>query len=110
MSPVGGVGINLAIQDAVAAANILAPVLQQRVPRLADLKRVQARREFPTKVIQALQVAAQNAMLAPTLYATETPKPPWIFRLLNAWPWLRQFPARLIGVGVRPEHVRIKAD
>jgi 2-polyprenyl-6-methoxyphenol hydroxylase-like FAD-dependent oxidoreductase len=109
MSPIGGVGINLAIQDAVATANILGPVLQKRVPRLSDLGRVQARREFPTKVIQGFQVAAQNALLAPTLRATQTPKPPWIFRLLNAWPWARQFPARFIGMGVRPEHVQLKA-
>jgi 2-polyprenyl-6-methoxyphenol hydroxylase-like FAD-dependent oxidoreductase len=109
MSPIGGVGINLAIQDAVAAANILAPVLKKGSPKLPDLAKVQARREFPTKVIQAFQVAAQNALLAPTLRATRTPKPPWIFRLLNAWPWARQFPARFIGLGVRPEHVRLPA-
>jgi len=109
MSPIGGVGINLAIQDAVATANILGPVLQKRVPRLSDLEKVQARREFPTKVIQSFQVAAQNALLAPTLRATQTPKPPWIFRLLNAWPWARQFPARFIGMGVRPEHVQLKS-
>jgi 2-polyprenyl-6-methoxyphenol hydroxylase-like FAD-dependent oxidoreductase len=109
MSPIGGVGINLAIQDAVATANILGPVLQQGAPSLADLAKVQARREFPTKVIQAFQVAAQNALLAPTLQSKETPKAPWVFRLLNAWPWARQFPARFIGLGVRPEHVRLKA-
>jgi 2-polyprenyl-6-methoxyphenol hydroxylase-like FAD-dependent oxidoreductase len=109
MSPIGGVGINLAIQDAVATANILGPVLQKRVPKLSDLEKVQARREFPTKVIQDFQVAAQNALLAPTLRATQTPKPPWIFRLLNAWPWARQFPARFIGMGIRPEHVQLKA-
>jgi len=108
MSPIGGVGINLAIQDAVATANILGPVLQKGVPKFSDLKRVQARREFPTKVIQAFQVAAQNLMLAPTLAATETPAPPWIVKLLNGWPWLRQFPARFIGMGVRPEHVRLR--
>jgi 2-polyprenyl-6-methoxyphenol hydroxylase-like FAD-dependent oxidoreductase len=109
MSPIGGVGINLAIQDAVAAANILGPVLQQGTPTLADLAKVQARREFPTRVIQAVQVAAQNALLAPTLQSKETPRPPWIFRLLDAWPWARQFPARFIGLGVWPEHVRLKA-
>ena len=108
MSPIGGVGINLAIQDAVAAANLLGPVLQRRVPRFADLRRVQARRAFPTRVIQAFQVAAQNFMLAPTLASMQTPKPPFLVRLLNGWPWLRQFPARFIGMGVRPEHVRIK--
>jgi 2-polyprenyl-6-methoxyphenol hydroxylase-like FAD-dependent oxidoreductase len=108
MSPIGGVGINLAIQDAVAAANILAPVLQKRAPELRDLERVQQRREFPTRVIQALQVAAQNRLLAPTLASNRTPTPPFIFRLLNDWPWLRQFPARIIGLGVRPEHVRLQ--
>jgi 2-polyprenyl-6-methoxyphenol hydroxylase-like FAD-dependent oxidoreductase len=108
MSPIGGVGINLAIQDAVATANILGPVLQKRVPKFSDLKRVQQRREFPTKVIQAFQVMAQNRLLAPTLAATETPRPPFLFRLLNDWPWARQFPARFLGMGVRPEHVRLQ--
>ncbi len=107
MSPVGGVGINLAIQDAVATANLLGPILQRRVPNFAELKTVQARREFPTKVIQFFQVAAQTMMLAPTLRATATLKPPMFVKLLNAWPWLRQFPARFIGVGVRPEHVKL---
>jgi 2-polyprenyl-6-methoxyphenol hydroxylase-like FAD-dependent oxidoreductase len=108
MSPAAGVGINLAIQDAVAAANILGPVLQKGVPGLRDLKKVQKRREFPTKVIQAFQVAAQNFMLAPTLAAVQTPKPPLFVKMLNAWPWARQFPARLMGMGVRPEHVRLR--
>jgi 2-polyprenyl-6-methoxyphenol hydroxylase-like FAD-dependent oxidoreductase len=108
MSPIGGVGINLAIQDAVAAANILGPVLQKGVPSLRDLKKVQKRREFPTKVIQAFQVAAQNFMLAPTLAAVQTPGAPLFVKMLNAWPWARQFPARLIGMGVRPEHVRLR--
>jgi 2-polyprenyl-6-methoxyphenol hydroxylase-like FAD-dependent oxidoreductase len=107
MSPIGGVGINLAIQDAVAAANILGPVLQKGTPRFADLKKVQARREFPVRVIQGFQVMAQNFMLAPTLAATQTPRPPWIVKLFDGWPWLRQFPARFIGMGIRPEHVRI---
>ena len=107
MSPIGGVGINLAIQDAVATANILGPVLQKGAPKFSDLKKIQAPREFTTKVIQAFQVAAQNFMLAPTLAATETPKAPFLFKLLDAWPWARQFPARLIGMGVRPEHVKL---
>jgi 2-polyprenyl-6-methoxyphenol hydroxylase-like FAD-dependent oxidoreductase len=107
MSPIGGVGINLAIQDAVATANLLGPILQRRTPSFAELKTVQARRAFPTKVIQSFQVAAQNLMLAPTLLATATPKPPMFVKLLNAWPWLRQFPARFIGMGVRPEHVEL---
>ena len=107
MSPIGGVGINLAIQDAVATANILAPVLQERAPKFSDLQKVQRRREFPTKVIQAFQIAAQNRLLAPSLAATRTPRPPFLFRVLNSSPWLRQFPARFIGLGVRPEHVRL---
>ncbi len=107
MSPIGGVGINLAIQDAVATANILAPVLRRGVPTFRDLKKVQKRRQFPTNVIQGFQVMAQKLILAPTLAAMKTPKPPGIVRLLNAWPWARQFPARFIGMGVRPEHVRL---
>jgi 2-polyprenyl-6-methoxyphenol hydroxylase-like FAD-dependent oxidoreductase len=108
MSPVGGVGINLAIQDAVAAANILGPVLQRGVPKFADLKKVQRRREFPTRVIQAFQVFAQNRFLAPTLSGAVTPRAPWFVRLLNGWPWARQFPARFLGVGVRPEQVQLR--
>ena len=110
MSPIGGVGINLAIQDAVAAANILAPILLKDVPGLHDLEKVQARREFPTKVIQAFQVAAQNFLLATTLTAMRTPRPPLLVKALNRWPWLRQFPARFIGMGVRPEHVKLRVD
>jgi 2-polyprenyl-6-methoxyphenol hydroxylase-like FAD-dependent oxidoreductase len=107
MSPIGGVGINLAIQDAVATANILSPVLTRGVPTFRDLKKIQKRREFPTKVIQGFQVMAQKLVLAPTLAAMKTPKPPRIVRLLNAWPWARQFPARFIGMGVRPEHIKL---
>jgi 2-polyprenyl-6-methoxyphenol hydroxylase-like FAD-dependent oxidoreductase len=107
MSPVGGVGINLAIQDAVAAANILAPALRSGPPSLGELAKVQARRQLPTRVIQAFQVAAQQRLLAPTLAATQTPNPPFIIKALDRWPWLRQFPARLVGMGVRPEHVRL---
>jgi 2-polyprenyl-6-methoxyphenol hydroxylase-like FAD-dependent oxidoreductase len=107
MSPIGGVGINLAIQDAVATANLLGPALQKGVPDLAVLNTVQARREFPTKVIQAFQVAAQNRILAPTLASMQTPEPPLLVKILNGWPWLQQFPARFIGMGVRPEHVSL---
>jgi 2-polyprenyl-6-methoxyphenol hydroxylase-like FAD-dependent oxidoreductase len=108
MSPIGGVGINLAIQDAVATANLIGPKLQHGTPSFDDLKSVQARRQFPTKVIQAFQVAAQNLLLAPTLRATATPKPPFFVKLFDAVPWLRQLPARFIGMGVRPEHVKLK--
>lgn len=107
MSPAGGVGINLAIQDAVATANLVGPVLQRGVPKFSDLRKVQKRRELPTRLIQRFQIFAQDMMLAPTLRSKETPKVPQVVRLLNAWPWLRQFPARLIGIGPRPEHVRL---
>jgi 2-polyprenyl-6-methoxyphenol hydroxylase-like FAD-dependent oxidoreductase len=109
MSPVGGVGINLAIQDAVATANLVGPVLQAGVPRLSDLNRVQKRREWPTRVIQAAQVIAQDKMLAPTIQGERAPEPPLIVKLLNAWPALRKYPAQFVGVGVRPEHVELKA-
>ena len=108
MSPAGGVGINLAIQDAVATANILGPVLLKSVPKLSDLKKVQKRRAFPTRIIQTFQLFVQNVMLAPTLRAKQTPKVPFVVRLLNAWPWARQWPARLLGIGPRPEHVRLQ--
>ncbi len=109
MSPVGGVGINLAIQDAVAAANILAPILVRRRPRLSELSRVQKRRTFPTRVVQRVQIFAQNNVLAKTIRNQATPRPPWPLYVLDRWKWLRQWPARFIGIGVRPEHVRTKA-
>jgi 2-polyprenyl-6-methoxyphenol hydroxylase-like FAD-dependent oxidoreductase len=106
MSPIGGIGINLAIQDAVAAANILAPVFAHGSPSLADLKRVQQRREFPTKMTQRLQMAIQNVVMTRVLAATRDPKPPLPVRLLNRFPVLRRIPARVVGMGFRPEHVR----
>jgi 2-polyprenyl-6-methoxyphenol hydroxylase-like FAD-dependent oxidoreductase len=108
MSPVGGVGINLAIQDAVAAANLLAPTLmKRRVPSLRLLNRVEQRRRFPTRATQWFQVQVQNRVLAPSFTRSQsTPRPPFALRLLNAIPWLRRFPARLVGLGVRPEHVQ----
>jgi len=105
MSPVGGVGINLAIQDAVAAANILAAPLRERRLTLADLQRVQKRREWPTRVTQRLQLAVQNRVIRSVLGATAPVKPPLAVRLLARIPRLRRIPARLIGLGVRPEHV-----
>jgi 2-polyprenyl-6-methoxyphenol hydroxylase-like FAD-dependent oxidoreductase len=107
MSPVGGIGINLAIQDAVAAANILAPVFARGVaPSLDDLKRVQQRREFPTKMTQRLQMAVQNNVMTRMLALKEDPKPPLAVKLLNRYPFLRRIPARVVGIGFRPEHVR----
>jgi len=103
MSPIGGVGINLAIQDAVAAANILATPLRQGALAPHYLQAVQRRREWPTRVTQAIQVFVQNQVIARALSGTITPKPPL---LLTWFPWLRRIPARLVGLGIRPEHVR----
>ncbi|HKX07278.1 MAG TPA: FAD-dependent oxidoreductase [Stellaceae bacterium] len=110
MSPVGGIGINLAIQDAVAAANILARPLREGRLSDTDLAAVQRRREFPTKATQALQVFVQNRIISPLLGQSRTVAPPLPLRLLNAIPYLRRFPARLLGLGIRPEHVRIPAS
>jgi 2-polyprenyl-6-methoxyphenol hydroxylase-like FAD-dependent oxidoreductase len=107
MSPVGGVGINLAIQDAVAAANILARPLEQNYVSLSHLQRVQLRREFPTRVTQWAQVQIQDRVLSPRLSARGQAQPPLVMRLLKRFPLLRRIPARLIGIGVRPEHVKI---
>ncbi len=106
MSPVGGVGINLAIQDAVAAANILAPVLRRRAPKLEELRKVQQRREWPARVTQWVQMQAQRLVIARTLSAPSPVRAPLALRIVNAIPWLQRIPARLVGVGARPEHVR----
>ena len=106
MSPVGGVGINLAIQDAVAAANLLAFPLREHRLRESDLAAVQARREWPTRMTQRAQVAIQNRFVAPVLAQRDTDPPlPWPIELMQRLPLLQRVPARLIGVGVRPEHV-----
>jgi 2-polyprenyl-6-methoxyphenol hydroxylase-like FAD-dependent oxidoreductase len=106
MSPVGGVGINLAIQDAVATANILGPALLRGSPGEELLQQVQKRREFPTKATQALQLLVQNRVIKRVLGTTKPPTLPWPLKLSRRLPYLRRFPARLIGIGVRPEHVR----
>ncbi len=106
MSPIGGVGINLAIQDAVAAANILAGPLREGRLTLDHLNAVQQRREFPTRFIQRIQVFVQNRIIGPTLATTTRPKPPWPVKLLQRFPMLRRIPARVVGMGIRPEHVR----
>jgi 2-polyprenyl-6-methoxyphenol hydroxylase-like FAD-dependent oxidoreductase len=107
MSPIGGVGINLAIQDAVAAANALAEPLRQRPVTIDDLRPIQKRREFPTRVTQWLQVTMQRRVIAPVLGGVRRVKPPLLLRLITAIPLLRRIPAYVIGVGVRPEHIRI---
>jgi 2-polyprenyl-6-methoxyphenol hydroxylase-like FAD-dependent oxidoreductase len=106
MSPIGGVGINLAIQDAVAAANILAAPLRAHAMAPHYLRAVQKRREWPTRATQAIQIFVQNRVIARALAFTESPKPPLPAKLLNRLPWLRRIPARLLGLGVRPEHVQ----
>jgi 2-polyprenyl-6-methoxyphenol hydroxylase-like FAD-dependent oxidoreductase len=108
MSPVGGVGINLAIQDAIAAANILAPTLaRKQTPSDAMLAEVQRRREPGVKLTQALQVFIQKRVISNVLGAGDRPlKPPWPLRLFQHLPWLRRIPARLVGLGFRPERVR----
>jgi 2-polyprenyl-6-methoxyphenol hydroxylase-like FAD-dependent oxidoreductase len=109
MSPIGGVGINLAIQDAVAAANILAPRLQKGGVTEDDLQEVQRRREFPTRATQQLQVFIQNRVIGQVLQSSAEPSPPLLLRLLEWWPRLQRIPARLVGLGFRPEHVRLPA-
>jgi 2-polyprenyl-6-methoxyphenol hydroxylase-like FAD-dependent oxidoreductase len=105
MSPIGGVGINLAIQDAVAAANILAAPLRDGAVDLGHLKAVQRRRSLPTRFTQALQLGMQNTIIGPTLARRVAPKPPWPLRLMQRYPVLQRIPARVVGLGVRREHV-----
>jgi 2-polyprenyl-6-methoxyphenol hydroxylase-like FAD-dependent oxidoreductase len=109
MSPVGGVGINLAIQDAVATSNLLADKLADRSVTTADLEQVQKRRLFPTKVIQTGQVFVQNRVLRPTLSTSRKVSAPWFLKLFRTFPILQRIPAYVIGVGVRPEHVRTRS-
>ena len=107
MSPIGGVGINLAIQDAVATANILAAKLKDGTYQDDDLDAVRRRRLFPVRVIQGFQVAVQNRILKPTVSGESLAlMVPWPLKVLNASDWARRWPAQLLGVGVRPEHVR----
>jgi 2-polyprenyl-6-methoxyphenol hydroxylase-like FAD-dependent oxidoreductase len=106
MSPIGGIGINLAIQDAVAAANILAEPLRRGAAAVEDLEKVQRRREFPTRLTQWAQVTIQNRIITPVLGRTGKLPLPLPVKLLSRFPFLRRIPARLIGMGVRPEHVR----
>ncbi|MGO4736888.1 FAD-dependent oxidoreductase [Bosea sp. 2KB_26] len=105
MSPIGGVGINLAVQDAVATANLLVAPLREK--RLTDtaLAAVQHRREFPAKLTQSMQIAIQNRVITPLLVSRGPVTPPLPLRLLQRFPLLRRLPARLIGMGIRPEHI-----
>ena len=106
MSPIGGVGINIAVQDAVAAANRLAAPLKSGTTTSGDLQAVQARRDFPARMTQKIQLTMQNRIIGPALQGTREPRPPLLFKLFDAFPVLRRFPARLLAVGIQPEHVQ----
>jgi 2-polyprenyl-6-methoxyphenol hydroxylase-like FAD-dependent oxidoreductase len=109
MSPVGGVGVNLAVQDAVATANLLAAPLAQGpkgCPTEDELDAVRRRREFPVRMTQAMQVIVQNRIISVALKPGDRPiKPPLLVRIVSALPWLQGITARFIAIGVRPEHV-----
>ena len=106
MSPVGGMGINMAVQDAVAAANRLAGPLRAGKVTDEDLQAVQQRRTLPVRFTQWLQLTVQRRIISRVLGSHERPKPPSLFKLFGVFPIFRRIPARLIGVGIRPEHVR----
>ncbi|HEY4256705.1 MAG TPA: FAD-dependent oxidoreductase [Candidatus Udaeobacter sp.] len=105
MSPVGGIGINLAIQDAIATANLLGRPLLAGTARESDLARVQRRRDWPTRATQRVQIIIQNKVVRPVLAATGTLQPPLPLRVMEKLPFLRRLPGRFIGLGFRSEHV-----
>ena len=109
MSPIGGVGINLAIQDAVAAANVLAVPLRAGRLTTDHLRQVQHRRELPTRITQRVQIIVQNRVITRVLSSVDQLSPPLAVRLLARFPILCRIPARLIGIGFRPEHVKTPA-
>jgi 2-polyprenyl-6-methoxyphenol hydroxylase-like FAD-dependent oxidoreductase len=106
MSPIGGVGINMAVQDAVAAANQLAGPLRTGKVTDGDLQAIQDRRTLPVRFTQWLQLTIQRNIIGRVLKTQQRPKPPLLFKLFSVFPALRGIPARLIGIGIRPEHVR----
>ncbi|HXO01003.1 MAG TPA: FAD-dependent oxidoreductase [Stellaceae bacterium] len=108
MSPIGGVGVNLAVQDAVAAANILAEPLREARLTTDHLDRVQQRRTFPMKVIQKMQTTVQERVIDKILDSEKPMTAPWAVRLFNIFPFLQRIPARIVGIGVRPEHIHTK--
>ena len=109
MSPMGGVGINLAIQDAVAAVNILAVPLRGGAVSVQHLAAVQQRRMLPTRLTQGLQVFMQDRVISPALGSDNPISAPWLLRLFNRVAWLPRIPARVVGIGFRPEHVHSPA-
>jgi 2-polyprenyl-6-methoxyphenol hydroxylase-like FAD-dependent oxidoreductase len=104
MSPIGGVGINLAVQDAVAAANILAEPLRRGTLTTATLRAVQQRREFPTRFTQRVQIVLQDRIISPALKG-KRPTAPFIMKMMQ-WPLLRRIPGRVLALGIRPEHIQ----
>jgi 2-polyprenyl-6-methoxyphenol hydroxylase-like FAD-dependent oxidoreductase len=106
MSPIGGVGINMAVQDAVAAANRLANPLHNGTVTDDDLQAIQKRRAMPVRFTQSLQLTIQKRIISRVLTSRQRPKPPLFFKLFGIFSVLRRIPARLIGIGIRPEHVR----
>jgi 2-polyprenyl-6-methoxyphenol hydroxylase-like FAD-dependent oxidoreductase len=110
MSPVGGVGVNLAVQDAVATANLLAAKLIRGTPFEDELDAVRRRREFPMRMTQAMQVVVQNNIISVALNPGHQPlRAPFLARVINAMPWLQGITARFVALGVRPEHVHSPA-
>jgi 2-polyprenyl-6-methoxyphenol hydroxylase-like FAD-dependent oxidoreductase len=105
MSPIGGVGVNLAVQDAVAAANRLAAPLKSGTVSDDDLHAIQDRRTLPVRFTQWLQLTAQKRIIGRALSSEQRPKPPLMFKLVGMFPVLQRIPARLIGLGIRPEHI-----
>jgi 2-polyprenyl-6-methoxyphenol hydroxylase-like FAD-dependent oxidoreductase len=105
MSPIGGVGINLAVQDAVAAANRLAAPLKAGTASDHDLQAIQDRRTFPVRFTQWMQLTIQKRAISRILQSEQQPKPPRLIKLFGMFPYLRRIPARLVGIGIRPEHV-----
>jgi 2-polyprenyl-6-methoxyphenol hydroxylase-like FAD-dependent oxidoreductase len=111
MSPVGGVGVNLAVQDAVATANLLAAKLAEGCPDENELDAVRRRREFPVRMTQTMQVVVQNNIISVALKPGDRPlQVPLFARLINAVPWLQGITARFVALGVRPEHVHSPAS
>jgi 2-polyprenyl-6-methoxyphenol hydroxylase-like FAD-dependent oxidoreductase len=106
MSPIGGVGVNMAVQDAVAAANQLAGPLARGKMTDADLQAIEQRRTLPMRFTQGLQLAVQRQIISRVLVAHTRPKPPLLVKVFGAFPILRRIPAHLLGLGIRPEHVR----
>jgi 2-polyprenyl-6-methoxyphenol hydroxylase-like FAD-dependent oxidoreductase len=105
MSPIGGVGINMAVQDAVAAANRLAGPLRSHSVTDDDLRAIQERRTLPVRFTQWLQLTIQKRIISRVLETQQRPKPPLVFKAFNVFPVLRRIPARLLGLGIRPEHI-----